>query len=121
MFREVSEPQAWGPPVSWGFKGLSTRRGKPAARITVLGTWKCAQAWHEFARTVWAYDLQHRKISHKLLAHLVPRIPRPFSNLFFLVFPHAHPGFSCFGLFSFSQLEKSLRENQGQECSKATT
>ena len=49
----------------------------------------------KFARKIWAYDLQYPKISHKFLACLVPKISRPFLNLFSWSFPPAHPGLSC--------------------------
>ena len=55
-----------------------------------------------------AFALQHRKMSHKFPACLVPQAPRPFSKGFVLDFPPAH-GY-----------KENLTENQGWECNKAT-
>ena len=41
------------------------------------------------------------KNSHKFLAFSVPKIPRPFLNLFSWFFHPAYPGLSCHGQFPF--------------------
>ena len=61
----------------------------------------CAKFGAKLARKIWAYDLQHRKISHQVPACLVPKISRPFLNPLSWFFSPAHPGLSYHRLFPF--------------------
>ena len=92
-------------------KALSERRGKPAgcaktgakcdAKLCAKTFFGGAEFARNFARKMWAYDLQYPKISHKFPACLLPKLPHLFSILFSWFFTPAHPGLTCHGLFPF--------------------